>query len=232
MSHTKEIKPIAIIRSDFVTKFGIPRQSGLIKQLKQTIIFKPQYRDPDFLRGIEGYSHIWLIWGFSEAERDRILPTVRPPRLGGNKRMGVFATRSPFRPNSLGLSAVKLERVIYSSDSGPQLIVSGADLMDGTPIYDIKPYLAFTDSHSDATGGFSDEVRDYSLQVEIDDEYKKIFPGEMLGALLDILRNDPRPAYQNNSDRVYGFKFSRYEIKFNVGSDRVLRVCGVDEKED
>ncbi|MDO4743150.1 MAG: tRNA (N6-threonylcarbamoyladenosine(37)-N6)-methyltransferase TrmO [bacterium] len=232
MSHTKEIKPIAIIRSDFVTKFGIPRQSGLIKQLKQTIIFKPQYRDPDFLRGIEGYSHIWLIWGFSEAERDRILPTVRPPRLGGNKRMGVFATRSPFRPNSLGLSAVKLERVIYSSDSGPQLIVSGADLMDGTPIYDIKPYLAFTDSHSDATGGFSDEVRDYSLQVEIDDEYKKFFPGEMLGALLDILRNDPRPAYQNNSDRVYGFKFGRYEIKFNVGSDRVLRVCGVDEKED
>lgn len=227
-----QISPIAVIKSDFVTKFGIPRQSGLVNQLKQTIVFEPEYRNSDFLRGIEGFSHIWLIWGFSQARRGRVLPTVRPPRLGGNKRMGVFATRSPFRPNALGLSAVKLEKVIHSCESGPQLIVSGADLLDATPIYDIKPYIAFSDSYPDASGGFSDEVRDNHLQVEIADEFKKLFSDEMLGALSDILKEDPRPAYQNDPDRVYGFKLGCYEIKFVVGDDRVLRVCDVEEKGD
>lgn len=221
-----ETKVIAHIYNDFPTKFGIPRQSGLAEGVVGRIVFEPEYAVADAVRGLENYSHIWLIWQFSEAMRDTWSPTVRPPRLGGNKRMGVFATRSPFRPNSIGLSSVKLERVEQTAQ-GPVLIVSGADLMDSTPILDIKPYLPFTDSHPDAVGGFSDEVRDYSLEVIIPDEIAKKIAPEKLSALRQILSGDPRPSYHDDPDRIYGFLFADMEIKFSV-SDGVLTVHSVD----
>lgn len=216
MKSCNEFHIIAHIHTDFPTKFGIPRQSGLICDLKAEIVFEPEYRNPDALRGLEEFSHIWLIWEFSEARRDTWSPTVRPPRLGGNKRMGVFATRSPFRPNAIGLSSVRLDSVELHTDRGPVLHVSGADLMDGTPIYDIKPYLAFADSHPDASGGFTDKTREYALQVEIPDGLLLRIEAEKRDALAAVLAHDPRPSYQDDPERVYGMEFAGHEIKFTV----------------
>lgn len=218
MTDNVDFKIIAKIRTDFPTKFGIPRQSGIIPAVKGLIVFEPEYRDSTALRGIEGFSHIWILWKFSEAVTEKWSPTVRPPRLGGNKRMGVFATRSPFRPNPIGLSSVKLEKVLNTADKGTVLEVSGVDLMDNTPIYDIKPYIPFTDLHTDATGGFSETVYDKSLEVEISDEVKKDIPCEVLTALKEIIANDPRPAYQNDQNRIYSFCYADFNIKFTVAS--------------
>lgn len=220
----KPMKIVARIHTDFPTKFGIPRQSGLA-DFEARIVFEPEYRNEEALRGIEGYSHLWLIWKFSEAERDTWSPTVRPPRLGGNKRMGVFATRSPFRPNPIGLSSVKLLGV-EKSTQGSVLRVSGADLMDGTPIYDIKPYLAFTDSHPDAIGGFADVKKGYSLQVEFSEDMLALFPVQKQKALLELLAQDPRPQYIDDPDRVFGFAFAGLEIQFTV-ADGILTVIAV-----
>ena len=212
-----EMKVIAHIRSDFPTKFGIPHQSGRIQELKADIIFEPEYRNHEAFRGLEEYTHIWLIWEFSQAVRKEWSPTVRPPRLGGNVRMGVFATRSPFRPNPIGLSSVRLESVEFSEKYGPVLHVSGADLMDGTPIYDIKPYLAYVDSHPEAAGGFTDQIQDELL--------KKI-PVEKREALLAVLANDPRPGYQKDPERKYGMSFGSWDIHFKVDGEQ-LRVLEV-----
>jgi len=209
------MKKIAYIQTEFPTKFGIPRQSGLAKT-QAKIIFEPKYRVPEAFRGLEAYTHIWLIWEFSEANRKDWSPSVRPPRLGGNKRMGVFATRSPFRPNPIGLSSVKLDSIEYSSQFGPVLYVSGADLMDGTPIYDIKPYLPYTDSHPDAVGGFADAVADYALTVRVPEMLMEKVPLQKRAAFLEILKNDPRPSYQKKWDRIYGFCFAGLEIRFSV----------------
>lgn len=221
------MKPVAIIHSDFPTKFGIPRQSGIIKSLQARIIFEPEYRSADAIRGLEGYSYIWLIWGFSENLRDGWSPTVRPPRLGGNTRMGVFATRSPFRPNPIGLSSVKLEGIKLDDELGPVITVLGGDLMDGTPIYDIKPYIPYTDCHPDALGGFSDDTKDYALEVDFPQKLLSIIPEELREGLCGVLAQDPRPAYQNDSKRVYGMEFGPYNIKFTVDGKRLL-VCQVD----
>ncbi|MBO5253639.1 MAG: tRNA (N6-threonylcarbamoyladenosine(37)-N6)-methyltransferase TrmO [Clostridia bacterium] len=221
------MKIIARIRSDFPTKFGIPRQSGLA-ETEAVIVFEPEYRNDDALRGLEDYSHLWLIWKFSEAQRDTWSPTVRPPRLGGNRRMGVFATRSPFRPNPIGLSSVRLMGLEKTSE-GTVLRVSGADLMDGTPIYDIKPYLAFTDSHPDAVGGFSDERKDYKLEVEIPTELLELVPENKNAALLSLLSGDPRPQYITDPDRVFGFEFAGLEVRFTV-KNGVLTVTEIEEK--
>ena len=220
------MKIIAHIKSDFPTKFGIPRQSGLA-DTEAVIVFEPEYRNDDALRGLEDYSHLWLIWKFSEAQRDTWSPTVRPPRLGGNRRMGVFATRSPFRPNPIGLSSVKLLGLEKTTD-GTVLRVMGADLMDGTPIYDIKPYLAYTDSHPDAVGGFADEKKDYTLNVDIPMELLEHIPENKCSALLKILSNDPRPQYINDPDRVFGFEYADLEIRFTVKDD-VLTVIEIQE---
>ena len=221
------MKIIARIHTDFKEKFGIPRQSGIAEELEAKIVFEPEYRVSEAIRGIEGYSHLWLIWQFSEAVRDNWSPTVRPPRLGGNKRMGVFATRSPYRPNPIGLSSVKLDRV-EKTEEGDVLIVRGADLLDGTPIYDIKPYLAFTDSHPDAVGGFADPVKEYALNVVFcKDLLSKIHISKQ-NALLKILEHDPRPSYQDDPEREYGMCFSDYEIFFKVAAD-TLTVTGVKE---
>ena len=221
------MKIIARIYTDFREKFGIPRQSGLAKDTVGRIVFEPEYRVPEALRGIEEYSHLWLIWNFSEAEREGWSPTVRPPRLGGNKRMGVFATRSPFRPNAIGLSSVRLLSVEDTAE-GKVLVVAGADILDGTPIYDIKPYLAFTDSHPDAVCGFADEVRDYSLEVVIPEELKKGLSDEYIRALVSILSGDPRPQYKEDGDRIYGMIYGRYEVKFTV-ADGVLSVVEISK---
>ena len=213
------MKIIAKIESDYKEKFGIPRQSGIADELTAKIVFEPEYRVAEALRGIEDYSHLWLIWQFSKAVRDNWSPTVRPPRLGGNKRMGVFATRSPFRPNPIGLSSVKLLGIEHTSDKGDVLIVSGADLLDGTPIYDIKPYLPFTDSHPDAIGGFADDVQEYGLKVTFCKELLTKIHTSKQKALLKILEHDPRPSYQNDADREYGMKFAEYEIFFKVEGD-------------
>ena len=223
----KELKVIAKIRSDFPTKFGRPRQSGLAEKLTARIVFEPEYRNDEALRGIEGFSHLWLIWNFSKVERSTWSPTVRPPRLGGNKRMGVFATRSPFRPNPIGLSSVKIEG-IEKTDEGKVIVVSGADLMDGTPIYDIKPYLPFTDSHPDAKGGFADEKFDYSLDVNFPNELLELISPDKREGLIEILSQDPRPAYKEESERVFGFCFSNKEIKFTV-ADGILTVVSVQD---
>jgi len=220
-----ETKIIAHIHNDFKTKFGVPRQSGLVQNVVSTIVFEPEFRDSTALRGIEQFSHLWIIWQFSEAVREDWSPTVRPPRLGGNKRMGVFATRSPFRPNAIGLSSVKLEGIEQTAE-GTVLLVSGADLMNGTPILDIKPYLPFTDCHTDATGGYADEKFDYSLKVEIPDELLTNIPLDKRESLIGILSQDPRPSYQNDDSRVYGFEFGKNEIKFTV-SDGVLKVIEI-----
>lgn len=215
MSQTVPMHIIARIRSDFPTKFGIPRQSGLA-DAPARIVFEREYRNADALRGIEGFSHLWLIWQFSEAVRDGWSPTVRPPKLGGNRRMGVFATRSPFRPNAIGLSSVRLNRVELHTPDGPVLHVSGADLMDGTPIFDIKPYLAYTDAHPDATGGFALQNRDGVLQVCCTEELLARLPAGRCDALLAILAQDPRPGYQHEPGRIYGFPFAGCEVRFSV----------------
>jgi len=214
-----QMKVIAHIRSDFPTKFGIPRQSGIVSELTSRIVFEPEFRDPSALRGIEGYDYLWLIWQFSEAVREDWSPTVRPPRLGGNKRMGVFATRAPFRPNPIGLSSVKLVGVQETEKEGTVLLVTGADLMDGTPIYDIKPYLPFTDSHPDAAAGFSDPVRAKELRVKADETLLLQIPADKREPLLAVLAHDPRPSYQHDPERVYGMSFAGYEVKFKVDGD-------------
>ena len=214
---------IATIRSDFPTKFGIPRQSGLVEELKATIVFEPAYRNPDALRGLEEFSHIWLIWQFSEAVRDKWSPTVRPPRLGGNTRMGVFATRSPFRPNAIGLSCVKLEEIRKDPKLGTVLVVSGADLLDCTPILDIKPYLPYADTHPEATGGFTGNVGGKVLEVDFPPELLAQVPEDKRGALIGVLSRDPRPSYQHDPDRVYGMAFGGWEVGFSVDGD-ILRV--------
>ena len=220
------MKIIARIRNDFKEKFGIPRQSGILESFESRIVFEKEYRIPEALRGIEGYSHLWLIWEFSEAKRDSFSPTVRPPRLGGNKRMGVFATRSPFRPNPIGLSSVKLIEVRQTENEGTVLIVSGADLLDGTPIYDIKPYLSFTDSHPDAVCGFADTVADYILHVEFPEELLCRIEESKRDSLVRLLADDPRPSYIEDGERIYTFSFAEYEISFKVAQE-VLTVTDV-----
>ena len=210
------IRPIARMRSDFATKFGIPRQSGLVEQLRSTIVFEPEFRNPDALRGIEEFSHLWLIWQFSEAVRQGWSPTVRPPRLGGNTRMGVFATRSPFRPNNLGLSSVRLLGVEQTKDFGMVLHVGGADLMDGTPIFDIKPYIPYGDCHMDATGGFTDRAGEFLLDVDFPRELLEKLPPDKREAAKAVLSHDPRPSYQRNEDRIYGMTFAGQDIRFTV----------------
>ena len=219
-----ELKIIAHIETDFKTKFGIPRQSGLV-DLEGLIVFEPEYRNDDALRGIEDFSHLWLLWSFSKAEREGWSPTVRPPRLGGNKRVGVFATRSPFRPNSIGLSSVKLLGTV-KTEKGTALRISGADLLNGTPIYDIKPYLAYTDSHPDAIGGFADEKLKDALDVDFPTELLTLIPENKKAPLLELLSEDPRPHYINDEERIYGFEFAEFEIKFKV-KDNVLIVVDV-----
>ncbi len=222
-----EIKIIARIRTDFPTKFGIPRQSGIVDALKATIVFEPAYRNPDALRGLEGFSHIWLIWCFSKAVKKDWSPTVRPPRLGGNTRMGVFATRSPFRPNPIGLSCVKLDGIDLHTQEGPVLHVSGADLMDGTPIFDIKPYIPYADDHPDASEGFTHPVGNGTLHVEFPQKWLSRVPPERREALTGVLAQDPRPSYQDDPTRIYGFSFAGMEVKFCVSGD-TLTVCGIE----
>ena len=223
------MKVIARIHCDFVEKFGIPRQSGLVPQTRARIVFEPEYRNPDALRGIETYSHLWLIWSFSKAERDTWSPTVRPPRLGGNTRLGVFATRSPFRPNAIGLSSVTLEEVILSSPDGPVLVVGGADLLDGTPIYDIKPYLPYVDSHPDARGGFTENTADYALAVVFPDHLLERVDADKREALRGVLAGDPRPSYQSDPARVYGVRYAQYNVKFTVDGGTLTVVDVIEE---
>ena len=220
------MKIIAHIENDFPTKFGIPRQSGLVNSLRSRIVFAPEYRNPDAFRGLEDFSHVWLIWEFSQAVRQKWSPTVRPPRLGGNTRMGVFATRSPFRPNPVGLSAVQLEEGVLHGADAPYLVVSGADLMNGTPIYDIKPYLPHIDSHPDARGGFAVPAAEHRLKVVFPEQWLEKVPEQLRDGLTEVLAQDPRPSYQHDPERVYGFGFARLEVKFTVDGD-VLTVCGV-----
>ena len=220
------IQVIARMHSDFATKFGIPRQSGLVEELRSTIVFEPEFRNPDALRGIEEFSHLWIIWQFSEAVRQGWSPTVRPPRLGGNTRMGVFATRSPFRPNNLGLSSVKLLGVEHTEKYGTVLHVGGADLMDGTPIFDIKPYIPYGDCHPDATGGFTDRAGEFLLKVVFPEALLIQLPDEKREAAIGVLSHDPRPSYQRKPDRIYGLTFAEYDIRFRVEED-VLTVVDV-----
>lgn len=220
------IRPIARMHSDFPSKFGIPRQSGLVQELQSTIVFEPEFRNPDTLRGLDGYSHLWLIWQFSEAVRSDWSPTVRPPRLGGNTRMGVFATRSPFRPNNLGLSCVRLIGIEQTPNQGTVVHVAGADLMDGTPIFDIKPYVPYSDCHSDASGGFTDTAGDFLLKVDFPAELLARLPENKRDATIGVLSHDPRPSYQRDPDRIYGLPFAGYDIRFTVREDQ-LHVCDV-----
>ena len=210
------MKVIARIHTDFPTKFGIPRQSGIIASLQGRIVFEPEYRNPEAVRGLEDFSYIWLLWEFSKAVRDTWSPTVRPPRLGGNVRKGVFATRSPFRPNPIGLSSVRLEKVDLDPKLGPVLYVSGVDLMDGTPIYDIKPYITYTDSHPDAVSGFASTPAEYLLEVDFPDNLLQKVPESQRESLIEVLAHDPRPQYQDDPERVYGMAFGGMEVKFKV----------------
>ena len=222
-----QLEPVAHIRTDFSSKFGIPRQSGLVGALKGTVVFTEKYRDASALRGIEGYSHLWLIWEFSESVLERWSPTVKPPRLGGNTRVGVFATRSPFRPNPLGLSCVKLEGVELSTPDGPVLHVAGADLLDGTPIYDIKPYIPYADCHPEATGGFTDRIHYARLDVDFPEALLAEIPSEKREALIEVLAQDPRPGYRHGDDgRRYGVEFAGFDVRFVVKDDtlKVLQV--------
>ncbi len=209
------MKHIAHIRSDFTTKFGIPRQSGLVDELRAKIVFTPEFRNPEALRGIEGFSHLWLIWEFSESVGKPYSPTVRPPRLGGNTRLGVFATRSPFRPNPIGLSCVRFLGT-EQTDEGTVLLVAGADLMDGTPIYDIKPYVPYADAHPEALGGFTTNADDFLLEVEFPDALLEKIPEDRRAALLAVLSHDPRPSYQNDPTRIYGMNFAGFDVRFSV----------------
>ncbi|HJB56682.1 MAG TPA: tRNA (N6-threonylcarbamoyladenosine(37)-N6)-methyltransferase TrmO [Candidatus Flavonifractor intestinipullorum] len=223
---THTLRVIARIRSDFPTKFGVPRQSGLVEALKSTVVFEPPYRNPDALRGLESFSHIWLIWQFSGAVRESWSPTVRPPRLGGNARMGVFATRSPFRPNPIGLSAVRLEGIDLHTPDGPVLRVAGADLMDGTPIYDIKPYLAYGDCIPEAGAGYTSSLPERLLEVDLPERWLALVPQDRREALLGVLAHDPRPSYQRDPERVYGLSFAGLDVRFTVTGD-VLTVCQI-----
>ncbi len=222
------MKIIARIKTDFPTKFGIPRQSGLVENLKGKIVFEPEYRNPDALNGLEGFSHIWLLWGFSEnPERSSFRATVRPPRLGENRHLGVFATRSPFRPNGIGLSCVRIENIIKTPNEGTVIEVRGADMVDGTPIYDIKPYIPYTDCISDASGGFTEETKWHTLTVVLKDNARNILPEDKEKSLIGILSEDPRPAYQKKDpERIYGFPFAGHEVKFQVKDD-VLTVLSI-----
>lgn len=224
MSETVPVHIIARIRSQFPEKFGIPRQSGLVEELKARVVFEPEYRDPQALRGLEGFSHIWLIWQFSRSMGAGWSPTVRPPRLGGNERMGVFATRSPFRPNPMGLSCVKLEKVELSSPEGPVLWVAGADLMDGTPIYDIKPYLPYADCKPQAVGGFASAPKEATLTVDFPSQLLERVPRELREALSGVLAQDPRPTYHHDPQRVYGMAFGGLQVRFTVDGDRLAVV--------
>ena len=224
------IQVIARMRSDFATKFGIPRQSGLVEELRSTIVFEPEYRNADALRGLEDFSHLWIIWQFSEAVRTGWSPTVRPPRLGGNTRMGVFATRSPFRPNNLGLSSVRILGLEETRAFGTVIHVAGADLMDGTPIFDIKPYIPYADSHPDATGGFTDNADDFLLAVDFPASLLEILPENKRDAAVAVLSHDPRPSYQRKPGRIYGLTFAGFDIRFTVEETR-LTVCEVYEKD-
>lgn len=226
MEQSFSMRPIAHIRSDFATKFGVPRQSGLVDALESTVVFEPEFRNPDALRGLEGFSHIWLVWIFDQAVRKDWSPTVRPPRLGGNTRMGVFATRSPFRPNPIGLSSVRLAGIETTERDGTVLRVRGADLMDGTPILDIKPYVPYADSHPDALGGFAAAPAGETLEVVISPALLERVPEARREALRGILAQDPRPHYQDDPDRVYGFRFAGLEVRFSVAGNR-LTVCEV-----
>lgn len=223
------MKIIARIHSAFPEKFGIPRQSGLVEDLAARVIFEPEYRSPEAVRGLEEFSHIWLLWEFSEAKRDTWSPTVRPPRLGGNQRLGVFATRSPYRPNPIGLSCVRLERLELSEEQGPVLHVRGADLMDGTPIFDIKPYLPYADCHPEAEGGFAAQRPEGRLTVEIPEPLLAQIPEKDRAALTGVLAQDPRPAYQRDPERVYGLSFADLEVRFRVDGDR-LTVSQIEKK--
>ena len=227
MSDAVPMQVIATMRSPFPAKFGSPRQSGLVESLRSTIVFEPEYRNPDALRGLEGFSHLWVIWSFSKAVRAGWSPTVRPPRLGGNTRMGVFATRSPFRPNAIGLSSVKIEAIEQDPRLGPVIHVTGADLLDRTPIFDIKPYLPYTDSHPDALGGFTDGYRGYRLVVDFPQVLLEKVPLSARDSLVGVLAQDPRPSYQDDPARVYGMAFGTVDVKFTV-ADGVLTVVGVD----
>ncbi|MBQ9459753.1 MAG: tRNA (N6-threonylcarbamoyladenosine(37)-N6)-methyltransferase TrmO [Oscillospiraceae bacterium] len=223
------LRVVARIHGEFPAKFGVPRQSGLVPELLSRVVFEPEFRSAEALRGIEGFSHLWLIWQFSQnARKDGWSPTVRPPRLGGNVRMGVFATRSPFRPNPLGLSCVKLERVEWEGGDAPALIVSGADLVDGTPIYDVKPYVPYADAHPDARGGFASSAAE-TVDVVFPPELLALVPEERRAALRGVLAQDPRPRYQNDPARVYGMRFGALEVKFRV-ADGVLTVVGVEKR--
>lgn len=218
---TINIHPIARMHSDFATKFGIPRQSGLVEELRSTIVFEPEFRNDDALRGISEFSHLWIIWQFSEAVRQGWSPTVRPPRLGGNTRMGVFATRSPFRPNNLGLSCVQLLGVEHTQEYGTVLRVGGADLMDGTPIFDIKPYIPYGDCKPEATGGFTDRTGDFLLQVEFPTALLEKLPEDKRQAAIGVLSHDPRPTYQRSPERVYGLSFAGCNIRFTVNETQL-----------
>lgn len=224
------MKIIGHIETDFKEKFGIPRQSGLVKESKGRILFEKEYNIPEAFRGLEDFSHIWVLWQFSEAVRESFTPTVRPPLLGGNRRMGVFATRSPFRPNSIGLSALKLDRVDVTEKEGVVLYVSGADLLDGTPVYDIKPYLPYADSIPDAAGGFTDSLEERRLEVDFPDELLVRVREDKRSSLIAVLAADPRPSYQNDPGRIYGMHFAEYEIKFSV-CDKKLSVTEVTTEE-
>lgn len=220
------LKKIARVHTDFPTKFGIPRQSGLVEALEAEVVFEPEFRNPDAVRGLDGFSHIWLVWGFSEVNRANWSATVRPPRLGGNARVGVFATRSPFRPNPVGISSVRLLAVDLEDPRGPVLRIAGADMMDGTPVYDIKPYVPLSDCHPDAAGGFSDAHRTDKLKVDFPGKWLEMIPAGKREALMGVLENDPRPSYQSDPDRRYGFQFAGFDVRFRVDGD-VLTVCEV-----
>lgn len=220
------MKIIAHIQTDFPDKFGIPRQSGLVESLEGTIIFEPEYRNAEALRGLEEFSHIWLLWQFSQSKKEHWSATVKPPRLGGKKRMGVFATRSPFRPNDIGLSCVRLREIFTDEKMGPMVRVSGADMMDGTPIYDIKPYIPFTDCHPEAAEGYTRETRVHRLAVDFPEELLKLYPERKRKAVVEVLAQDPRPAYVQDPERIYGVSFAGFDVKFQVDG-RQLKVRDV-----
>lgn len=222
------MKIIAKIYTEFDEKFGIPRQSGIVDETVGRIVFEPEYRNDDALRGIEGYSHLWVIWMFSKAKREVWQPTVRPPRLGGNRRMGVFATRSPYRPNPIGLSSVRLLGVEHTENEGTVLIVSGADILSGTPIFDLKPYLKYTDSHPDAKGGFADEVKDYKIEVDFAEGVRHSLSEEEMKKLAAILEQDPRPSYKAEDERSYGMKYCGKEVTFKYENGKLL-VTNIEE---
>ena len=223
-----EVKVIGHIRTEFATKFGVPRQSGLAASLRGKIVFEPKDRNPDALRGLEGYSHLWLLWRFTQSMKEEWSPTVRPPRLGGNTRMGVFATRSPFRPSPIGLSSVEIDKIELHTPQGPVIWVRGADLMDNTPILDIKPYLACTDSHPQARGGFASDGFDHRLEVMFEPGLQRKVPRESMEALLEVLTQDPRPSYQDDPERIYGMNFAGMEIHFQV-ENGLLTVVSLEE---